>query len=70
MPPKTLIPHKNLHTFLDKADGSQHYEAQGIESDKKRDEYFKKLGIQVLRYSNEDINHNYDGVCEDIMKRL
>ena len=51
-------------------DGSQHYEAQGIESDKKRDEYFKKLGIQVLRYSNEDINHNYDGVCEDIMKRL
>ena len=51
-------------------DGSQHYENKGIMSDKKRDEYFKGLGLQVLRYSNKDINNNFDGVCEDILKRL
>ena len=51
-------------------DGSQHYEESGVESDKKRDEYLENLGLLVLRYSNEDINHNFDGVCEDILKRL
>ena len=51
-------------------DGSQHYEEKGIKSDKIRDEYFKKLGLQVLRYSNEDVNHNFHGVCEDILRRL
>ena len=51
-------------------DGSQHYEEKGIKSDKKRDDYFKNLGLTVLRYSNEDINHNFEGVCEDVLKRL
>ncbi len=51
-------------------DGSQHYEEKGIASDKKRDEYFNYLGLVVLRYSNEDVNQNFDGVCEDILKRL
>ena len=51
-------------------DGSQHYEEKGVESDKKRDEYFNCLGLVVLRYSNEDINRHFDSVCEDILKRL
>ena len=51
-------------------DGSQHYEDKGKKSDKKRDEYFAALGISVLRYSNEDIKNNFDGVCEDILRRL
>ncbi len=51
-------------------DGTQHYEDEGIKSDKKRDEFFKELGIKVLRYSNEDVNNNFDGVCEDILRRL
>ncbi len=51
-------------------DGSQHYEEKGIKSDKNRDDYFKNLGLTVLRYSNEDINHNFEGVCEDVLKRL
>ena len=49
-------------------DGSQHFEDAGIESDKKRDSYLNELGLIVLRYSNTDINENFDGVCEDIMK--
>ena len=51
-------------------DGSQHYEKQGLKYDSKRDSYLSDLGIAVLRYSNEDVNKNFDGVCEDILKHL
>lgn len=50
-------------------DGSQHYEESGIAKDKERDEFFKSIGVQVLRYSNYDINTNFQGVCDDIIKR-
>ena len=51
-------------------DGSQHYESKGQESDKKRDEDLEALGITVLRYSNLDVNKNFRGVCEDILKHI
>ena len=51
-------------------DGSQHYEEMGIESDTKRDEYLKGLGIKVLRYSNSDINQRFEDVCQDILNNL
>jgi len=51
-------------------DGSQHYTEEGQESDRIRDEYLKGLGMQVLRYTNLDIRRNFNGVCEDILKKL
>ncbi len=51
-------------------DGSQHYEDLGILKDKVRDEYFNSLDIKVLRYSNSDVNKNFRGVCEDILKHI
>lgn len=51
-------------------DGSQHYEIKGQNSDIARDSFLKGLGIGVLRYSNRDVNHNFEGVCEDIMHHL
>ncbi|MBE5918755.1 MAG: endonuclease domain-containing protein [Pseudobutyrivibrio ruminis] len=51
-------------------DGSQHYEADGINSDTRRDEYLNSIGIKVLRYSNYDINKNFIAVCEDILKNM
>ena len=51
-------------------DGSQHYEDEGLASDRERDRALKQLGITVVRYSNDDVNRNYDGVCEDILRRL
>ena len=51
-------------------DGTQHYEKEGKESDKIRDSYFFDLGMKVLRYSNYDVNSNFDGVCEDILRNL
>ena len=51
-------------------DGSQHYEDAGSASDRVRDRYLSDLGLCVLRYSNLDIARNFDGVCEDILRRL
>ena len=51
-------------------DGSQHYEAAGMDSDKARDAYLAGLGLQVLRYSDLDVNQRFDAVCEDILRHL
>jgi len=51
-------------------DGSQHFEQEGKEKDIERDEFLKKQGINVLRYSNYDVNHNFEAVCRDIHEHL
>ncbi len=51
-------------------DGSQHFEDKGILQDQERDKYLTSLGLTVLRYSNLDIDKNFSGVCEDILKHL
>ena len=47
-------------------DGAQHYEKDALEYDRIRDEYMRGLGFKVLRYTNHEINSNFDGVCKDI----
>lgn len=51
-------------------DGGQHYENNAIENDKIRDEYLQNLGLKVLRYTNTDINKNFEAVCNDIIKNI
>ena len=51
-------------------DGSQHYEEDGREKNKKRDTYLNERGITVLRYSNRDVNMQFRDVCEDIERHL
>ena len=51
-------------------DGSQHYEDEGTASDRERDLSLNSLGISVVRYSNSDVNRNFDGVCADLLRRL
>ncbi|MBQ2827683.1 MAG: endonuclease domain-containing protein [Clostridia bacterium] len=51
-------------------DGSQHYEEKGRKEDKERDEFLNSLGLKVLRYSNFDINRNFDIVCQDIFNNM
>ena len=51
-------------------DGSQHYEPAGQEHDDKRDRFLWEQGLTILRYSNSDVNRNFRGVCEDIMRHL
>ncbi|MBR5114098.1 MAG: endonuclease domain-containing protein [Oscillospiraceae bacterium] len=51
-------------------DGSQHYEDEGSAYDRERDLALNDLGITVVRYSNDDVNRNFAGVCADILRRL
>jgi len=47
-------------------DGSQHHTEQGIAHDKARTTILESLGLRVLRFSNFEIDNNFDGVCQAI----
>ena len=47
-------------------DGSQHYTNQGKAHDTARTEILERYGIYVFRFSNKDIDGNFDGVCRMI----
>ena len=51
-------------------DGSQHFDADAMEYDKQREKYLNSQGITVIRYNNIDINTNFKGVYEDIMRKV
>ena len=51
-------------------DGAQHYEQEAKKKDALRDEFLNQQGITVLRYTNIEVNNNFDGVCWDILKHL
>jgi len=52
------------------ADGSQHYENQGMKKDKRRNKYLKENGITVLRFSDREILQNIDGVMQAIYENV
>ena len=43
-------------------DGGQHNEPKNIEYDKTRTEFLNSLGYKVIRFWNNKINKNIDGV--------
>jgi len=47
-------------------DGSQHYEPQGMAYDAERSQFLAALGLEVLRFSNRDIDRDFRAVCEQI----
>ena len=47
-------------------DGSQHYETQGMQSDEQRTKELEQLGLRIIRFSNRQINEEFDGVCQHI----
>jgi very-short-patch-repair endonuclease len=47
-------------------DGSQHYEPQGAAYDYERSAFLTSLGLEVLRFSNRDIDRDFYGVCTQI----
>jgi very-short-patch-repair endonuclease len=79
--PFTVHRQKNIHNYIvdfyiaDKKlvieiDGRQHRLPQHIESDNIRDNELALIGIRVIRYSNNDINNNFDSVVNDILHYL
>ena len=47
-------------------DGSQHYEEQNIAKDAERTAFLESYGLKVIRIPNNEINENFEGVCEYI----
>jgi very-short-patch-repair endonuclease len=51
-------------------DGSQHYEDDAIPSDEQRTSYLESLGLSVIRFTNTDIDRNFNGVCQVIEQTI
>ena len=47
-------------------DGSQHYGEEGINMDKERTAFLESYGLTVIRIPNNEVMHNFMGVCESI----
>lgn len=47
-------------------DGSQHYDSEAMEKDAERTEFLEKYGLKIIRIPNNEINENFDGVCDYI----
>ena len=47
-------------------DGSQHYEPREMTYDSERSKFLEALGLKVLRFSNREIDRDFQSVCEQI----
>lgn len=47
-------------------DGSQHYTPDQQQADARRTEFFAQNKLNVLRFTNLDIDRRFDGVCQTI----
>ena len=47
-------------------DGSQHFTSDGQQKDEFRTEILEGYDLQVIRFTNEQINKNFESVCEYI----
>jgi len=52
------------------ADGGQHFSEEGKLYDRQREEFLKRNGIKVIRFSNMDVLKNIEGVFDCIRKEL
>lgn len=51
-------------------DGSGHFTPEGLEYDKIRQEFMNSLGIKTLRFNNNDVIKNIEGVLERIKENV
>ena len=51
-------------------DGSQHYTADGLAYDAIRTAVLEKYHLYVMRFSNTDVDKNFEGVCLTIDKYI
>ena len=51
-------------------DGDSHADAEQIQKDQRRDRYLRSIGLKVVRYGNDDILKNLEGVLEDLQTRV
>ena len=47
-------------------DGSQHFEESNLAKDAERTAFLETYGLRVIRIPNNEVNKNFQGVCEYI----
>lgn len=62
-----FCPQANLVIELD---GDAHCTGEAVEYDKIRNEYMRSLGLTVLRFTNDEVRENLEGVLEMISAHL
>lgn len=58
------------HKLVIEIDGETHFTEEGIEYDKERTQVLNSLGIQILRYTNNEVTNTFEGVCMDIQSKF
>ncbi len=51
-------------------DGPSHFRDSSIQKDSQRTTHLETYGIQIVRFTNDDIYENMDGVLNHILNRL
>jgi len=51
-------------------DGSQHFDAANLQKDIERTNMLNSFGIEVLRFSNDEIDNNFYEVCVKIKQKF
>jgi very-short-patch-repair endonuclease len=54
--------------LIEVEDGPSHFEQGQQEYDKLRTEYLEELGYKVIRFTNDDVKLNIDGVIGEILQ--
>jgi very-short-patch-repair endonuclease len=52
------------------ADGDSHFVPGAEDYDNERQEYIEKYGIHFMRFTNEDVNRNIDGICQALYDKI
>ena len=58
------------HKLAIEIDGHSHYTYAGHMRDEQRTKYLNSLGIKVIRYSNHDVSHHFEKVCDSISNHI
>ena len=58
--------HCHAAKLVIEVDGSQHYAEEGTAGDHVRDQALERCGLRVIRFSNHDIDTQFQAVCEQI----
>jgi very-short-patch-repair endonuclease len=61
--------HHGLRLIVE-LDGDQHGHAAGLRHDERRTLYLEQQGYRVMRFANQEIRENLDGVVETIFAAI
>ena len=51
-------------------DGEQHYTESGMAYDTERSAILAGYGIEVIRFTNQEVMNDFEGVCEQIARSI